>query len=124
MLFLMLLRQPRATLTDTLLPFTCVFRSAIDGEGAEWIVAYTISAYHAVLRLHSEGQVVDEVYADAEFLGDTVGGVDVVDLVPLHGVQAASAVLAWGFQFHGSRSSICRIEIGRASCRERVCQYV
>src|SRR3546814_4177735 len=30
-------------------------------------------------------------------------------LVPLHGVQAASAVLAWGFQFHGSRSSICRI---------------
>src|SRR3546814_855985 len=79
------------------------------GEGAEWIVADTVNAYHAVLRLHSEGQVVDEVFADAEFLGDTVGGVDVVDLVPLHGVQAASAVLAWGFQFPGSRSSLCRI---------------
>ena len=54
------------------------------------VVAEAIDPDHAVLGLHFIGDVVEEVDAFTEALGDAVDGRDVIDLVDVH-VQAASA---------------------------------
>lgn len=66
---------------------------AFIGEGQDPVVI--IGAVHpddAVLGLGSEGQFVDERFADAEFPGDTFDGVDVMHLIALHDQAAAGWV--------------------------------
>src|SRR3546814_11343772 len=75
--FLMIRRPPRSTRTDTLFPYTTLFRSPEADRSA-------------VLAVKA---VVDRIRAEAR-----AAGFDVVGIAPA--------------------------EIGRASCRERVCQYV
>ena len=76
-------------------------------EGQGSVVLETIYPDHPVFRFESDGQVVDEVFVDAQRLGDVRDGVDVVHLVALHGQAATGWVIRfWAFQFQGSSSSI------------------
>src|SRR3546814_14205314 len=83
--FLMIRRPPRSTRTDTLFPYTTLFRSKIEPS--------------------------PNASASAAPLQDTQAG---------H-LRGRSASQCFG---QGAETGTARKEIGRASCRERVCQYV
>src|SRR3546814_15559214 len=100
----MIRRPPRSTRTDTLFPYTTLFRSvdlylAISAAGGGRLFGPAIAVQPAragaVLRL-SDAQVRVALCAPACAVHHSGGGVR---------------------QFHQG-------EIGRASCRARVCQYV
>src|SRR3546814_20139244 len=102
--FLMIRRPPRSTRTDTLFPYTTLFRSApASGQQPEG---------------GPETLPFGHVGADLEI---TVGLGEAV----VSGEQAGGAVVAVDGRLqvrrHGLRGDR---QIGRASCRERVCQYV
>src|SRR3546814_18792838 len=105
--FLMIRRPPRSTRTDTLFPYTTLFRSVALGEDAE-------AGIDRLLRLHDgllRRQLV-VIAGDLEFqprIRQPLG----------HEAEMIEAVLR-----HRRGRAGQRIEIGRASCRERVCQYV
>src|SRR3546814_10990580 len=101
----MIRRPPRATLTDTLFPYTTLFRSVFAG---------VVAPAHDDVRVR-------------------VVGVPVVDGHPIEaraqvGLHAAHEVPRIGAQVLQFSAILGREdeaeEIGRASCRERVCQYV
>lgn len=81
---------------------------AFIGEGQDPVVI--VGAVHpddAVLGLETEGQFLDELFADAEVPGDTFDGVDVMHLVALHDQAAAGWARSFtDLQFHGNKSSI------------------
>ena len=84
------------------------FNEAFDaevGEGHDALVSKPLDPDHAVLRLHFDGDVEEEVDVFDEILCDDVYGPDVGDLVDVM-VQAASAATASGrgSQFHGNNS--------------------
>src|SRR3546814_13358801 len=92
--FLMIRRPPRSTPTDTLSPYTTLFRSG---------TPFTISA-----ETTNGGTVDDQTITLTE---------------TQENVAAVTEVLATGsIDVTGGTASIG--EIGRASCRERVGQYV
>src|SRR3546814_11334508 len=111
---LMILRPPRSTRTDTLFPYTTLFRSFLIGperqrpaddgtcgDGSE------VTAVEAV----SDLPIHEEDFADAD---DTAALPDrqfAADPVALQRFAHLHAIDGDG-------------EIGSASCRERVCQYV
>src|SRR3546814_12853374 len=95
--FLMIRRPPRSTRTDTLFPYTTLCRSRIVGY------AYAVPfrkrpAYRYTVK-HS-------IYIHPDFVGVGIGRRLLKALV--------ESCATSGF----------RQKIGRASCRERVCQYV
>lgn len=81
---------------------------AFIGEGQDPVVI--VGAVHpddAVLGLETEGQFLDELFADTEVPGDTFNGVDVMHLIALHDQAAAGWARSFaGLQFHGNKSSI------------------
>ncbi|MER9871425.1 hypothetical protein NKJ35_30665, partial [Mesorhizobium sp. M0136] len=81
---------------------------AFIGEDQDPVVIVSpVHPDHAILGLETEGQVLDELFADAEVPGDTFDGVDVMHLIALHDQAAAGWVRSFaGLQFHGSKSSI------------------
>src|SRR3546814_16258582 len=99
--FVMLRRPPRSTLTDTLFPYTPLFRSlTCDG----------MAAVRDRQPLIGDG-VPGLLYVGVEFdamneMGATQRGSNVCNFSMNDGKVIGSE------------------EIGRASCRERVCQYV
>src|SRR3546814_16326419 len=121
----MIRRPPRSTRTDTLLPYTTLFRSCPH-----------------VGRVHGDAVLVlldrlATVTADVEIaLCDTTGRADPKQVRDLFVAarQRFPEVQAWAFHGHdpyglGAANAMAAWdagvrEIGRASCRERVCQYV
>src|SRR3546814_19487855 len=110
----MIRRPPRSTRTDTLFPYTTLFRS---GGG--------------VAILHSYAQRCVEPREEACILSDLFpGAIICCDDRPALLDREADDILAifpdavnndaWG------RGGVCisHPQIGRESCRERVCQYV
>src|SRR3546814_20121348 len=104
----MIRRPPRSTRTDTLFPYTTLFRSTRRPGPA--IAGWPLLLLEHALRLRRQKAFLEQVgclrrLLDADGGGDRVGRplqaghVDVAEAVLLH-------------------------KIGRASCRERVCQYV
>jgi hypothetical protein len=96
------------------------FLDAFIGEGQDPVVIVgAVDPDDAVLGLETEGQVLDERFADAEVPGDTFDGVDVMHLIALHDQAAAGWVRSFAdLQFHGSKSSIrCA---GWAAMRARI----
>src|SRR3546814_12000775 len=98
--FLRKLRPPRSTRTDTLFPYTTLLRSG-------------------VLAVSLSPQWLDELRARvtlSTLIGKTVK------------VQKAGREYKACCPFHNEKTPSFTIndekEIGRASCRERVCQYV
>src|SRR3546814_18164628 len=100
--FLMIRRPPRSTRTDTLFPYTTLFRSAdtavaivLEHAALEYIVILGIVGATAVRRLNPNqpAQAIDEAL----------------------GVSALRTTRT---------AHLGNEQLGRASCRERVCQYV
>src|SRR3546814_13793889 len=108
----MILRPPRSTRTDTLFPYTTLFRSI--GEPGELrrsgqrhrVAAGAKAGVAGISRIARQRELVVTGAEEAVPLHRTVGDVEQV-------VAAAEAHVADDAG-----------EIGRASCRERVCQYV
>src|SRR3546814_19260688 len=109
----MIRRPPRSTRTDPLFPDTTLFRSGRD-EVAEGV--------GLLLQLAIEIPAVALVGAAAD-VGDGVdeAAVDEAEAVGREGRRNANAVGAVAVEQQGSGAVE---QIGRASCRERVCQYV
>src|SRR3546814_14190684 len=111
--FLIILPPPSSTRTDTLFPYTTLFRSARRPASQRRFPPCSPGILHrhfpfeaarpAPERLGGQGGVRQHIGRQ------TVIGwpmLEVARFVPDHGVRNAAT------------------EIGRASCRERVCQYV
>src|SRR3546814_12293471 len=99
--FLMIRRPPRSTRTDTLFPYTTLFRSApttvIDGT----------------IHFQQSSQYSDSVI----YIGDG-------DSSDRNWTIATSNSAGIRNEGTGPLTITGNMEIGRASCRERVCQYV
>src|SRR3546814_18855839 len=101
----MIRRPPRSTRTDTLFPYTTLFRSVRPTpdelqvyKGANWSRPPTLMLEDAVLRaLEDSGHIGAVARQGSGIAGDYKLVMDVRRF---------------------------EAEIGRASCRERVCQYV
>src|SRR3546814_21024462 len=110
----MIRRPPRSTRTDTLFPYTTLFRSLV-----------FLGTRPACRRRESLRQ---------RGLAIAAGGVELRLGQPLHAGKVGSVILFLFFrpalETPAVRADIdiCAymeyIQIGRASCRERVCQYV
>src|SRR3546814_18683221 len=108
-------RPPRSTRTYTLLPYTTLFRSpSAHGVGGD-------------AEAHPLGGLDHD-----RMLADLEGAVRAFDIAP-HAVQMHRMrhhrVVDEGdaqplVRLEMQRPGIVELEIGRASCRERVCQYV
>src|SRR3546814_15592077 len=97
--FLMILRPPISTRTDTLFPYTALFRSVLDSVGLGTLLNPT---FHCGMSPSCD---IDQAIAFADANGKRIAYTD---------------------QYPQSSVSLFGIsnKIGRASCRERVCQYV
>src|SRR3546814_14325537 len=104
MFFLMIRRPPRSTRTDTLFPYTTLVRSGVGGAGGNAIAN----------MINSDVQGVDFIVANTDAQALNASAADQRIQLGLKITQGLGA---------GSRPEIGK-EIGRASCRERVCQYV
>src|SRR3546814_13495404 len=96
--FLMIRRPPRSTRTDTLFPYTTLFRS--QHERPEQQQRGAQAAARRAIRLGGTAFVADD-----EFIAD--------DIVPLD-----LRIIRAG------TGGLVERKIGRASCRDSVCQYV
>src|SRR3546814_12021414 len=109
----MIRRPPRSTRTDTLFPYTTLFRS--------FNVRYCVA--NAIVRKSSRL----EHFTNEAVTDPTVGALAArietrLDPALMEGKfeNASRATVA----VHLKDGRVLRCEIGRASCRERVCQYV
>src|SRR3546814_13353528 len=104
----MLLLPPRSTRPDTLFPYTPLFRSAGHAaSGPVTLVGWSLGGVFVREMARHQPQCVRRVIT----LGSPINrDPDANNMLPL--VRLANG---------GKRP---KTEIGRASCRERVCQYV
>src|SRR3546814_19953488 len=116
----MIRRPPRSTRTDTLFPYTTLFRS-FDMGGTSTDVSWYAGSYErreeaevAGVRLRTPMLAIHTVAAGG-------GSICTFDGARLRvGPESAGAVPGPACYRRGGPLT----EIGRASCRERVCQYV
>src|SRR3546814_14032811 len=104
--FLMIRRPPRSKRTDTLFPYTTLFRSA-GGDEAARVGGNALGS----LRHREQGDPAVGFRRDDAHIGDMA-----VEDEAFLAVEAKAVA--------GARRGRRNPEIGRASCRERVCQYV
>src|SRR3546814_17724023 len=100
----MIRRPPRSTRTDTLFPYTTLFRSVLadSSRATFWAFLCALGVLCGPFAFPSPGVSVLEILAQAFKCLQLRNG------------------------FSQPRLRLCHFhhEIGRASCRERVCQYV
>src|SRR3546814_11569290 len=99
----MIRRPPRSTRTDTLFPYTTLFRSG-QLDRARRVAADAVAVALQVIGVAGIVEIIDVIAI--------VEDVDHIDTKP-----------DLRFVGHEVQREVFR-EIGRASCRERVCQYV
>src|SRR3546814_14258777 len=105
----MIRRPPRSTRTDTLLPYTTLFRSKLVREAFFWSSAEEAIAIYESVRTSRR-----HLYQIAEFISP-------------QGRWRSEHNLLLPFSEDGetvSQIMVYSSEIGRASCRERMSQYV
>src|SRR3546814_18793682 len=108
--FLMIRRPPRSTRTDTLFPYTTLFRSLLAARRHPRDFA----------RHHRTG-IGPEMTDEQRMLADMAGAI-------FGAYGEANATIADWHEIEASGMTPLMVpeaagEIGRASCRERVCQY-
>src|SRR3546814_11660873 len=110
----MIRRPPRSTRTDTLFPYTTLFRSLL--EIHDW--GFLSPSLHAPAQrqLHHRHLLLVEV-GDGVVVALRLGHLDEL-LLHHHGIARGRGLVALLLL------DAAGVEIGRASCRERVCQYV
>src|SRR3546814_14838845 len=115
----MILRTQRSTRTDTLFPYTTRFRS------------------HAPLDVITRGEAEIVPYGQVKVVQHLEGGI-IADILVREGdlvergqplLRIRSIITTAEFneirdRYFSLRADIARLQIGRPSCRERVCQYV
>src|SRR3546814_19729472 len=106
--FLMIRRPPRSTRTDTLFPYTTLFRS-LDSK----------SFISALSRL--SGDTIFVSRSPLRKAGDDFYSIQ--DITPEQGASSAGECVVRIRNVENVADDFAQ-EIGRASCRERVCQYV
>src|SRR3546814_15064536 len=120
----MIRRPPRSTLTDTLFPYTTLFRS----------FPLALHELHDA-DLHAVAERAEHQAEGGRRLALALAGVDdeqalLLRLVGQHLVARGLALLRLlvgarvDLVFAGFRHDAATSKIGRATCRERVCQYV
>src|SRR3546814_20186678 len=138
----MIRRPPRSTRTDTLFPYTTLFRSMVeptvdglviavngrvpDGEDLSWLWDVKFEHFEGV-KVVAAGERGTDLAVRL-----TYAGVEhTLDPDPLRAIASCPPgrveVLANYTAFRDLNTAIAkeyRNELGRASCRERVCQYV
>src|SRR3546814_17279450 len=117
----MLRRPPRSTRTDTPFPYTTLFRSRRGAPRHQ----PRADLVRAAAAPGAEGRGLPDTRsargrAQEVRQGEGPTQLPVLEAVsfPTHASRFTKGVPGWGALF------VCRAEIGRASCRERVCQYV
>src|SRR3546814_11832407 len=112
----MIRRPPRSTRTDTLFPYTTLFRSNLTPQ--QFSVLVTLLERREIAQTRLGGLVAMD---PATVLG-------VVQRLAQRGLVAVRTDPDDGrrrlVQLTPDGHELAREEIGRASCRERVCQYV
>src|SRR3546814_18462710 len=109
---LMIRRPPRATRTDTLFPYTTLFRSNFKA----WIFTIMRNQHlDQIRRRRRETQLTDDA--------DALDALMSVRPAQEDGLMLKELLDAVGDHNRGQRETL-RLEIGRATCRERVWQYV
>src|SRR3546814_18212187 len=118
----MIRRPPRSTRTDTLFPYTTLFRSIIEAvrllleKSVQEIPAPMADACNAALRCKEHG------YGLGKHGGyQVVGNVIKISARLVQELLAGDVSAETFAEFHGWGQGS---GIGRASCREDVCQYV
>src|SRR3546814_16105192 len=101
----MIRRPPRSTRTDTLFPYTTLCRSEAEAGGQQVVAVAMVAAAFGREHRGLRGAALRAAGAGAEQQGEGTGGGGV-----RRNFDHAATVASPG-------------EIGRASCRERVCQY-
>src|SRR3546814_18409884 len=117
--FLMIRRPPRSTRTDTLFPYTTLFRSQFEGDFLGGLEPIDMAEALALAR----GQAFAESDARLFYIASRQvraachqWTASPLRYLKQHLFFSTRALLSDGF---------CkRLQIGRASCRERVCPYV
>src|SRR3546814_14032454 len=112
----MIRRPPRSTRTDTLFPYTTLFRSD-DAEHRREGPDFSDAERHLLLIAVDIMDRRVQRYLKVGSLQERVG-----QLMDARAREAAFAE-AWQFRVEFLRK-ILTDQIGRASCRERGCQYV
>src|SRR3546814_12654815 len=110
----MIRRPPRSTRTDTLFPYTTLFRSDYEGCG---LPANQNSAV-GLTRLFNNIRAA--------------AGLGPIPVIPMDGCSTLDANLNYASNIEGTfnedrlswRVGVEVKQIGRAACRERVCHYV
>src|SRR3546814_15876313 len=134
----MIRRPPRSTRTDTLFPYTTLFRSLVlAGESQAPQVHALVAAVNARLAAPISYRDTDsnETSLDAlttlaaELNAGRVRGLLMLDVNPVYdaptSLRFGDALRRAGTSFHlGLYADETAQQIGRASCRERECQYV
>src|SRR3546814_13930650 len=118
----MLRRPPRSTRTDTLFPYTTLVRSIFEVGIYDYDEAFVVMPMKDAQTLLLIGDTVgmnEVTVEDPDKVGEILG--------PVEEMLAGKAVLADWKTINATlfeALQVERVEIGRASCRERVCQYV
>src|SRR3546814_14477106 len=122
----MIRRPPRSTRTDTLFPYTTLFRSNQDKKVEDTTLALPAQIERKYLR------VGDDLFRSGrdEKPDMSIKGQDGIRINKDHAIGDAVAIAkhnGWqSIRVHGSADfkKAVYLEIGRESCRERGCQYV
>src|SRR3546814_13180965 len=124
----MIRRPPRSTRTDTLFPYTTLFRSTINGtDVADVTTAVTnFDARNDRKSTTPADPVIATGGAAVDHTVNTDGSVDISLEWTFGGSGDAYDIDGFLVFVRSSTSSSAYVmgKIGRASCRERVCQYV
>src|SRR3546814_12379854 len=115
----MIPRPPRSTRTDTLFPYTTLFRSAL--LDAESIKRFR-SRYREIFGATATGDPLYQAISDGRRLAGMEHWLPLFEekLVTLFDHLGEDAVYVRDSVVAGAADA----QIGRASCRDRVCQYV
>src|SRR3546814_10970889 len=123
-------RPPRSTRTDTLFPYTTLFRSVEIGVKTDWAIGMVrgranVSAYYSKYKNAPQNfnPLPSGIYASApDFPNNQTLGINAADET-IKGVEFELTGIPFrnlSMGFNGSAVD----KIGRASCRERGCKYV
>src|SRR3546814_13535443 len=118
----MIRRPPRCTLTDTLFPASTLFRSVEEqpADTARFIAVFHVEVFVAPL-------FIGGVFVVAERLHRVVADLVEMARIVFEGIVRGQVQPASEPEYVivvAALRGVCNKEIGRASCRERVCQYV
>src|SRR3546814_13928173 len=124
----MIRRPPRSTRTDTLFPYTTLFRSESAWPGAAQAAVVKEATFgdflEEVLRTEAEARRVRAREMAARVAGfPAIKTLEGYDFGFATGAPRKQLLDLAGLAFVERAENVVLLEIGRASCRESVCQY-